>query len=133
MKRCFYLLNKEYSFEGLPKFPLTELAAEPTVKDWANLPAITSFRVRYSDDRAPAADFKVKYALAGNFIYVNAVCETYSDVDLPMRESYQGWTFDNSLELWFGTEKSFHQFLVNAAGAKYYAYNKTKGFSSLSC
>ena len=124
MKRCFYLLNKEYSFEGLPEFPLTELAAEPTVNDWENLPAITSFRVRYSDDRAPAADFKVKYALADGFIYVNAICETYSDIDLPMRESYQGWTFDNSLELWFGTEKSFHQFLVNAAGAKYYAYNK---------
>ena len=126
MKRCFTLLNREISFDGLPVFPLTQLAAKPTAKDWENLPAITSFRTRYSDDRAPAADFKVRYALANNMIYVNAICETYSDVDLPMRESYQSWTFDNSLELWFGTEKSFHQFLLNAAGAKFYAYNLKK-------
>ncbi len=126
MKRCFSLLNKEYDFEGLPVFKLHEFAAEPCEADWAGLPAITSFRSRASDDRAPAADFAVKIAVGGDKLYFRAFCETYSDIEIPMKEQYLGWNFDNSFELFAGTCGRFHQFLVNARGAAVYYFNRSK-------
>lgn len=124
MKRCFSLQNKEYDFDGLPLFPLVKLPQKPTANDWQNVPVINSFRARKSDDRAPAADFSIKFAVADKTLYIYAVCDTYSEVDLPMKDSYLSWNFDNSLELFFGTENRFQQFLFNAKGAKVYYLNR---------
>ena len=53
MERKFSFQGKEYDFEPLPRFALKEFSAAPTEKEWAELPAITSFRSRGTDDCAP--------------------------------------------------------------------------------
>ena len=124
MERSFTLFNQQVSFEGLPEFPLKKLAAKPSASDWDNLPAITSFRSRKSDDRAPAADFNVKFALADGKLYIRAVCETYSQVELQMKDFYESWNFDNSFEMFTGRYGAYQQFLINAKGAKVYYLNR---------
>ncbi|MBR2722911.1 MAG: hypothetical protein IKB77_01145 [Lentisphaeria bacterium] len=124
MERKFSFQGKEYDFEPLPRFALKEFSAAPTEKEWAELPAITSFRSRGTDDCAPAADFRVKFALAGGRVFINAVCDSHSEIDFPMKEKYVGWSFDNSLELFFGTADNFYQYLFNADGAKIYYHNR---------
>ena len=124
MKRCFSWLNKEYDFESLPMFPLHELKSTPSEDDWNKLPSITSFRSRQSDDRAPAADFTVKTALADGKLLFRVYCDTHSNINIPMKEKYLSWNFDNSFELFAGTYGRFHHFLVNADGATVYYFNR---------
>lgn len=124
MKRFFSFQGKEFDFEHLPQFALKKLSAAPTEKDWDELSAITSFRSRGTNDCAPAADFSVKMALAEGKLFIKAVCDSHSAIEFPMRKSYIGWSFDNSLELFFGTSDNFYQYLVNAEGAKTCYHNR---------
>ena len=122
--RNFIFGDKTISYDSLPVFPLVCLNAVPDDAAYEKLPVIKSFREKLSDNLAASAEITAQFALAGERLHLRVVCRTFSHDEVPMRDFYDDWVFDNSIEFFIGNGEKIYQFQLNAKGGNVLFVNR---------